>query len=93
MNQIFAVLEYLDIMPDDVRSDIVRPNYERLLPKEEAPGAVVVGTLAWIFVLIFALMLIALDLSNLIDSASLFCRRVKLLYRKLARSLESNFDL
>ena len=74
-------------MPEEEESDVVRRRYERLLPKEEAAGAVVVGTLAWIFVLIFIMMIIMLDLSNLFDSASLFSRRVKLLYRMFDRRL------
>ena len=75
------MIEYLELMPEDASKDVVPQNYQRLLPKEEAPCAVVVGSLAWTFVVFFLVGLIALDLSNLVRSIMLFIQRMAVLIR------------
>ena len=76
VNYTNAVLEYLEIMPED-KSDVVRRDFNRLLPKEEAAGAVVVGSLSWTFVMLFGIWLVALDMTNLVASAKIMYTHVK----------------
>ena len=66
-------------MPEDSSKDVVRRDYEHLLPKEEAAGAVVVGTLSWIFVVFFVFCIVLLDGPNLFASAILFYRRLRII--------------
>ena len=73
-------------MPEDQSKDVVRRDYERLLPKEEAAGAVVVGTLAWIFVLFFLMCIVSLDRANLFASAILLYRRFRIIIRASLRN-------
>ena len=77
------MLELLDVMPADPKKDVVPPKYGRILPKEEAPGAPAVGSIAWLFVAVFFGAIIVLDANNLLASVGLFSQNVMLLVRVL----------
>ena len=63
-------------MPED-KSDVVKRDFNRLLPKEEAAAAIIVGSLSWMFVMVFGIGLIALDMTNLVASAKIIYERGK----------------
>ena len=69
------------------RSDVGRREYNRLLPKKEAAGAVVVGTLAWLFVLLYGICYVALDMRNLFASGKLFKKRFKIISKRARAKL------
>ena len=73
----------MGIMPQDAHKDVISSNYERILPKLEAPSAAMVGSIAWIFVASFIAMLVLLDIQNLYQSAKLFFRNMNLLFPQL----------
>ena len=67
-------------MPESEQDDVIPKNYERLLPKQEAPEAVAVGCLAWLFVVGFGCWLIMLDLNNLYNSGMQVILNMKYLW-------------
>ena len=75
-------------MPED-RSKVDRRDFNRHLPKKEAAGAVVVGTLAWLFVLMFGICYVALDIRNLVASGKLFVMGFKA-FSKRTRAIINN---
>ena len=79
-------------MPEESTGDLVPQKYARLLPKQEAPEAAVVGCIAWLFVSCFIAGLILLDLSNIFNSAKIFYQNTKVLYTTSAEGLRSAID-
>ena len=80
----------MGIMPQDAQTDVMPSNYERILPKMEAPSAAMVGSMAWIFVACFIAMLVSLDIPNLYQSGKLFFRNMNLLIPQLLRVVDLN---
>ena len=69
-------------MPEDPADGVIPRDYSRLLPRQEAAGAVVVASIAWLFVAGFMAALITLDMTNIIDSLKTFNRNIKYILEK-----------
>ena len=82
-----AVLEYLEVMPEASEVAVSQRAYSRLLPKQEAPGAVIVASIAWIFVAGFMAAYVALDMTNIRESIKIFCKNSKILMKRLIRRM------
>ena len=65
-------------MPANPKKDVPPRNYERLLPKQEAPVAPLVGGSAVLCAALFLLSIVALDSVSLFQAGLHFARNFKL---------------
>ena len=77
-----VVSEVLNIMPADPEKDVPPANYEKLLPKEEAPAAAAVGGVAILFVCGLMFWLVALDVGNIKSSIVLLYNNVAFIFHR-----------
>ena len=82
-----AVLEYLEVMTEASEVTVSQRDYSRILPRQEAPGAVILASIAWIFVAGFMAAYVALDITNIRESTKIFYKNSKILMKRLIRRM------